>query len=52
MKRACDLLSRTLMPIVEVAAQCGYANGNYFTKAFRTRMGCSPSEYRRENYHE
>ena len=52
MKRACDLLSRTLMPIVEVAAQCGYANGNYFTKAFRTRMGCSSSEYRRENYHE
>ena len=51
-KRACRLLSRTLTPIAEVAAQCGYANGNYFTKAFRSRMGVSPSEYRRENYHE
>ena len=51
-KRACNLLSHTLIPIVDVAAQCGYANSNYFTKAFRSRTGDSPSEYRRKNYHE
>ena len=44
--RACELLRTTRTPIAEVAEQCGYANGNYFTKAFRNKMKISPSDYR------
>ncbi len=32
--------------IATIARQVGYANGNYFSKVFRSEMGMSPSEYR------
>lgn len=44
--RACEMLRTTRVPIADIAEQCGYANGNYFTKAFRNKMKISPSDYR------
>lgn len=32
--------------IETIARQVGYANGNYFSKVFRSEMGMSPGEYR------
>lgn len=46
MKKAAELL-RTGMPINDVALQVGYHNRNRFIVNFRQKMGCTPSEYRK-----
>jgi AraC-like DNA-binding protein len=46
MQRAERLLLATDATIAEVAANCGFAEGNYFAKAFRRANGVSPSEFR------
>ncbi|MCM1528018.1 MAG: AraC family transcriptional regulator [Bacteroides sp.] len=48
---AMDLLMNTNLTITEVAAQCGYANSNYFSDAFKKVMGISPLKYRKRNRH-
>jgi AraC-like DNA-binding protein len=44
---ACRLLSRSNASIEDLARQCGFSRSNTFTRAFRKRMGLSPSAYRR-----
>ena len=34
--------------VLEVAGKCGYADANYFAKAFKKEKGVSPSEYREQ----
>ena len=46
MERATRLLIATDQPVSAIAAATGFANGNYFAKAFRRLNGASPSEYR------
>jgi AraC family transcriptional regulator len=46
MERAIRLLVATDMPVNDVASACGFANSNYFAKAFRRAKGCSPTAYR------
>ncbi|MCG6883515.1 MAG: AraC family transcriptional regulator [Silicimonas sp.] len=40
------LLRDTNIQIAEISRQCGYASAAYFTRAFRSRSGQSPSEFR------
>ncbi|QNK58994.1 response regulator [Paenibacillus sp. PAMC21692] len=40
------LLEATNLPIYEVADKSGFSDEKYFGKIFRTKLGCSPSEYR------
>ena len=47
LQRAAELLASTQQGIAEIGAQCGFLDASYFTKVFREREGCSPSEYRR-----
>lgn len=46
MEKAANLLEVSRDSIAEVAAQCGFANANYFAKAFRRAFDVSPSEFR------
>jgi len=46
MERATRLLIATDQPVVAIAAASGFANGNYFAKAFRRLNGLSPSAFR------
>ncbi len=46
-RKACDLLRRdTSLPIQEVAMQCGFDDGNYFSRRFRQETGRSPRVFR------
>jgi AraC-like DNA-binding protein len=45
-RQACQLLDTTLAPIGIIAADVGYADPYYFTRAFRQVMGLSPRAYR------
>ncbi len=42
------LLRDTNIQIAEVARKCGFASAAYFTRAFRSRSGQSPSEFRND----
>jgi YesN/AraC family two-component response regulator len=44
--RACELLTRTKMPITEIASRVGYDNLHYFIRIFNGQMGVSPRQYR------
>lgn len=46
-KNACELLENTDLKINSIANNVGYSDSAYFAQAFRKRMGCSPSEYRK-----
>jgi AraC family transcriptional regulator len=41
------LVSRSGMTIAEIAAQLGFSSSSHLSSAFRRRIGCTPSEYRR-----
>lgn len=45
-ERAERLLIATDSGIGEIAATCGFADGNYFAKAFRRARGTTPGEFR------
>lgn len=47
--RARELLSRSRLPIEEVAARAGYADRSAFAKAFKARAGLTPADYRRRS---
>lgn len=46
MERAARLLVATDGPVAEIAGACGFADANYFAKAFRRHFSVSPSQYR------
>lgn len=47
LERARDLLTRSRLPIEEVAARVGYADRATFSNTFRQHAGLSPARYRR-----
>ena len=49
MERARELLLNPEIKIQEIAQRVGYADNHYFSKAFRTYYGISPTAFRQEN---
>ena len=47
LKKAAEHLKNGRLSIKEVAAECGFSEQNYFSKAFSKKYGCAPSEYRK-----
>ncbi|MGO8925893.1 MAG: substrate-binding domain-containing protein [Limisphaerales bacterium] len=48
LKRACELLRLTDMSQMDVAEQSGFKHCEYMGAVFRTRVGKTPAQYRRE----
>lgn len=46
LKKAQFLLKNTVLPITEIAKQCGFTYAYYFSKVFKERMGILPGKYR------
>lgn len=46
-----ELLSKTDIPIADIASSCGYQNPFAFSRAFKRETGITPSEYRMEYRH-
>lgn len=44
--RACHLLRDSDRTVTEAALAAGFNDGNYFTRQFGARMGCTPREWR------
>ena len=49
MQRAKDLLLNPDIRIQTISERLGYADNNYFSKAFKNYYGMSPSQFRKEN---
>jgi AraC family transcriptional regulator len=45
-ERACRMLTRTNMPLVEIALAAGFADQSHFTRTFRRVTGVTPGIYR------
>lgn len=45
--KATELLENTTLHVAEIAKQVGYDNENYFSKLFKSKLGISPTNYRR-----
>ena len=41
-----DMLVETDMPVINIAYELSYNEPNYFSKAFKRKVGMSPTEYR------
>ena len=46
LKKACELLTRSRIPINTVASKVGFKNPYYFSRVFSEHIGVSPREYR------
>lgn len=46
-RRSMELLDRTDMKVIEIAARCGFDHVSYFNRKFYELVGCTPTEYRR-----
>lgn len=49
MEFAAELLKTTELPLAEVAKMAGFSSSPYFSTAFKTYMGLTPSQYKRNN---
>ena len=47
LKKSAEHLKNGRLSVKEVAAECGFSEQNYFSKAFYKKYNCSPSEYRK-----
>ena len=47
LQEAMALLTGTRLAVREIAARCGCTYSNYFARTFRSKMNCSPEEFRR-----
>jgi len=48
LRRACQLLTESELPLIDVTERAGFKHQEYFGAAFKARFGRSPAEYRRE----
>ncbi len=49
MEKAKELLSgQRILPLADVAEQCGYSDYNYFITVFRREVGMTPAQWRRK----
>jgi LacI family transcriptional regulator len=46
LKQVCELLTRTDLPLVDIAARTGYPHRSYLHKAFKKTLGLTPRKYR------
>lgn len=48
LKRAKHLLSNGELTIAEITYEIGFSNPNYFSTVFKSKYGCTPSEFRKQ----
>lgn len=48
LKRACELLTETELPLIDIAEQAGFKHQEYLGAVFRAHFGKTPAQFRRE----
>ena len=52
MRHACDLLNNTNLTVKQIGALVGYEDSHFFCKIFKSKIGVSPSLYRKNGQEE
>lgn len=47
LEKGMQLLKSTRMSVTEIAQECGFSSGSYFTELFTRQKGCTPTQYRK-----
>ena len=47
LKRACQLLRETELPLAQIASLTGFKHSEYFSVVFKREVGVTPGDYRR-----
>lgn len=47
-RRACELMQSTDLPLCEVALSCGFCDQSHFSRLFKRLIGTTPAQYRRD----
>ena len=47
-----SMLTDTDMPVINIAYELSYSETNYFGKAFKKKVGVTPTEYREQHQHQ
>lgn len=50
-ENAVRFLEKDMTSVTDIAISCGFSNMSYFSRAFKKRLGCTPSLYRK-NYND
>ncbi len=45
-EKACHMLDSSEQSIIDISNSCGFSSPSYFTKTFKSIIGCTPREYR------
>lgn len=45
-EKACHMLDSGEESIIDISNSCGFSSPSYFTKTFKSIVGCTPREYR------
>jgi AraC-like DNA-binding protein len=48
-EKASHLLRETSLPVAEIAVKIGFESEFYFSRFFKNRVGCTPSQFRNKN---
>ena len=48
-ENAISLLGNKNISVTEAAISCGFSNMSYFTHTFKEKMGCTPSQYKKQS---
>lgn len=51
MEKAMELMKTTSIPLSEVAEKCGFATPRYFSTSFKNFTGKTPSQFKKEFFH-
>ena len=51
LRRACELLLHSALPVSEIAGQVGFAEVTYFISSFKKGIGETPLQYRKNHLH-
>jgi len=49
LQRAADLIKKNAGTLADICFQAGFNDQTYFSRAFKSQFGCSPSVYKKEN---
>jgi len=52
LKKAKYLLNNEKLTIAEITYEIGFSNPNYFATVFKTKYGCTPTEFKRNNINQ
>ena len=50
LQRAADLLRQNAGSVAEICYKVGFNDQAYFSRAFKKQFGCSPSEYKKDEF--